>query len=367
MRPRSVSGLLLALWQSPWLRLLVYLLLAVLALWLARLLTSVIVTGLVAYALAFLVHPVLNWLEQRGLKRVLGVMLVLIIELALLALLSWTVLAQVINLVSELPTLIMSLPELLTRMFTRLDGMPGLGNVGQEVSTFLGEQAQQLSFSIGPAFQRLVSSGSTLLDGVVSVVGWLGQAVLALILSVYFMLDYERVGSGLLRLLPRAWQPRARLLSDDVSVAFGGYLRGQLLIGLAVGVLVAIGLSLIGIPNALAIGLLAAVLDIVPYLGPIISALPALLLALPSGWLTMLLVVLVFIVANQLEGNFLSPYILGLTTNLSSASVLLAILTGLTLLGLVGALIAVPSATLLKRWLERYWLGSPAQRAPPDS
>ena len=101
-------------------------------------------------------------------------------------------------------------------------------------------------------------------------------------------------------------------------MSFGGYLRGQLLIGLTVGLLIALGLSLLGIPNALAIGFLAALLNIVPYLGPVVAAIPAVLLALPGGWGTVLLVVLVFVAANQLESSFLSPYILGRTTHTDS-------------------------------------------------
>ncbi|WP_420597479.1 AI-2E family transporter [Deinococcus sp.] len=364
---RTIPELLAWLWRSPWLRLVVYLGLLVLVLWLARSLTSVIVTALVAYTLAFLVNPLLSWLQRRKVARPLGVLLVLVVLLALVALLSWTVLAQVVSLVGQLPALIPRLPELLGGVFTRLNTVPGLENAQQQFTTFLTEQAQQLSSNLGPTLQRVFTSGSTVLGGVVSAVGWIGQGVLIFILSAYFMLDYERVGRGLLRVLPVMWQPGARQVATDVGDSFGGYLRGQLLVGLAVGVLVALGLLVLGIPNALAIGLLAAVLDIVPYLGPVIAALPAVLLALPSGWVTVLLVVAVFVVANQIEGNFLSPYILGKTTDLSSAGVLLAILAGLTLGGLVGAVLAIPIVTLLKKWIERYWLNSVAHDVPPNS
>lgn len=363
---RSVPGLLSAIWRLPWVRLLVYLALAALALGLARLLTSVIVTALIAYTLAFLVHPVLAWLEQRRVKRMFGVLLVVMVLLAVVLLLAWTVLSQVVSLVGELPALAARLPDLVGGLLKRLSSVPGLENAQQQFTTFLTQEAQQLRNNLGPTFQRLLTSGGTVLGGVVSVVGWLGQGVLVLILSIYFMLDYDRVGQGLLRVLPLAWQPTATQLSEDTALSFGGYLRGQLLIGLAVGALVALGLSALGVPNALAIGLLAAVLDIVPYLGPVVSALPAVLLALPSGWITVLLVVAVFVVANQIEGNFLSPFIMGKTTNLSPAAVLLTILAGLTLGGLVGAVLAIPTATLLWRWTLRYWLPSAAHNAPPE-
>lgn len=362
---RTVPQLLAALWRSPWVRLLVYLLLALLAYSFARLLLSVIVTGLVAYAIAFLFQPILLWLERRRVRRVFGVLLVVIVLLAVIALLFWTVLSQVVNLLAQLPQLLQRLPDLIGSALDRLSGVPGFENVQVQLQDFLTQQVRQLNQDIGPTLQQLLSSGGALLGGAVGVVGGLAQGVFVLILSLYFMLDYKRVGASLLQILPRAWQPAAVSLSEDVSVSFGGYIRGQLLIGLAVGALVAVGLLILGIPNALAIGLLAAVLDIVPYLGPVISAVPAVLLALPDGWIKVALVVLVFLVANQLEGNFLSPYVLGRTTDLSSAAVLLGILAGLTLAGLVGALLAVPTVALLKRWLEHYWLPSRAHDAPP--
>ncbi len=88
------------------------------------------------------------------------------------------------------------------------------------------------------------------------------------------------------------------------------------------------------------------------------------LLALPGGWGTVLPVVLVFVAANQLESSFLSPYIVGHTTPLAPAAVLLAILAGLTLGGLVGALLAVPAVTLRRRWMDRFWLTSPVHDLP---
>ncbi len=359
--------MLRAWWRLPWLRLLVYLALAVLAYLLARQLTSVIVTGVIAYALAYLVNPLLEWLERHRIRRVFGVLLIVLVVLAVVALLSWTILAQVVNLLSDLPNLVKQLGILVQRLPGWLDSLPGLDNVQARLTNYLNSQTQQLSQNVVPLLQRLLASGGSVLGSVASVGGYLGQVLFVVTLSIYFMLDYRRVGPSVLRLFPRTWQPTVASLSSDVSLSFGAYIRGQILIGLAVGVLVAVGLLILGIPNALAIGLLAAVLDIVPYLGPVLSAIPAVLLAIPDGWVKVVLVVAVFVIANQVEGNFLSPYILGKTTNLSSAAVLLAILAGLGLGGLVGALLAIPTATLIKRWIEHYWIPSRAHENPPDT
>src|SRR5690606_18103552 len=114
-----------------------------------------------------------------------------------------------------------------------------------------------------------------------------------------------------------------------------------------------------GVPLATAIAFIAAVFNLVPYLGPVVGAVPAVLLGLTVSPLTALLAVGVFIVANQLEGNPLSPMILSRSTNLHPVTVLLAIMAGLGVYGLVGALLAVPLVALSKVLLEDYVLRRP--------
>lgn len=368
MTPHSVSELLMSIWNRPWVRLLAYLLLAALALLLARRIASVIVTGLVAFALAYLFNPLLVWLEKRRIPRGVGVLLLVLVLSVLAALLVWAGAAQLGSLLAELPRFVKQLGDLGTSLLERLRGVPGLQDAPERLNTAINAQVQALSKNAMPTLQRLMTSGGTLLGGASLVLGWLGQAAFATTLALYFMLDYPRLGPSVLRLFPASWQGAVTRLSGDVADSFGGYIRGQLLIGLAAGLLVTLSLLLVGIPNALGLGLLMAVLNIVPYIGLVIAAVPALLLAIPGGALKILLVLLVYFVTNQIVGSVLSPYVLGRTSNLSPAAVLLALLVGLTLGGLVGGLLAVPTATLLKHWTEQYWLSSRLhgpQREPP--
>ncbi|WP_425144809.1 AI-2E family transporter [Deinococcus sp.] len=358
MSGQSVPELLRAIWSLPWVRLLCYVVLLVLLYSLARQLYGVIMTGLVGFALAYLVNPLLVWLEQRRVRRVFGVLLLTLLALAITVLLVWTLTAQVISLISGLPHLVQQLNTTLGELLDKLSGIPGLQNGRQRLSDYLNLQAANLQHNLQPMLTRLMSSGGTVLGGAVNALGWLGQATFALTLALYFMADYARVGPSVLRLLPVAWQPLSARLSADVGQSFGGYIRGTLLVGLGAGALVALGLLLLGVPNALALGLLVALLNLVPYIGLLVAALPAVLLALPNGWLNVLGVVVVYFLTNQIAGNLFSPYILGRTSNLSPAAVLLSLLVGLTLGGLLGGLLAVPVATLLKHWTEIYWMPS---------
>ena len=356
--PRSVPGLLRLIWAQPWVRLLAYALLLWLALRFARQISGVIVTGLVAFALAYLCNPVLRWLEQRRVPRAVGVLLLVLVFSVVAGLLVWAGAAQLGNLLTDLPRFVRQLGTLLGNLLDRLSGVPGLENAPARLNTAINAQVASLGQNMLPFFQRLLTSGGTVLGGATLFVGWLGQAAFAVTLALYFMLDYKRLGPSVLRLFPVAWQGTVARLSGDVGDSFGGYIRGQLLIGLAAGALVTLSLLLLGVPNALGLGLLMAALNIVPYIGLVIAAIPAVLLAVAGGWLKVLLVVLVYFVTNQIIGNVLAPYVLGKTSNLSPAAVLLSLLVGLSLYGLVGGLLAVPTATLLKQWVEAYWLGS---------
>jgi predicted PurR-regulated permease PerM len=184
--------------------------------------------------------------------------------------------------------------------------------------------------------------------------------ILILIASGYFLYDFPKFIANFRRFVPVRWRPLYADLSDKTDDAIGGYLRGQVLITVILGVMIWIGLSIVGVPLALAISFLAAIFNLVPYLGPIIGVVPAVLLGFTVSPLTALLAVLVFIIANQVEGNLLSPLILSRSTNLHPVTVLLAIIAGLGLLGFVGALIAVPVVALTKVILESYLLTRPA-------
>jgi len=361
----SVPELLRAVWARAWVRLLAALLALLGVLLLARVLQGVIVLAVVAFVLAYLFEPLLRWLSRHRVPRGLGVLLIVLTLTVLAGLLVWAGAAQLAGLLGDLPKFGTQLADLATHLLERLRGVPGLQDAPERLSRALNAQVSALGRNAMPLVQRLLGSGSALIGGATSVVGWVGQAAFAITLATYFMLDYPKLGPSVLRLLPVHWQGNARRLSGDVADSFGGYLRGQLIIGAGAGLLVTLGLLALHVPNALGLGLLLAALNIVPYIGLVLAAIPALLLALPGGWVQVALVFALYFLTNQVIGNALAPYVLGRTNNLSPAAVLLSLLVGLTLFGLVGGLLAVPTATLLKHWLETYWLPSRAHGPQP--
>lgn len=353
-----------AIWRNPYVRVPVFLLLIVLAYRFFGEVSHIFVLALIAYIVAYLAHPLLNWLTARRIPRFVGVLLVVVVILGLLVLASTllvTVVTQFYDLVKRLPILT---ANFLTWFDTLAQRYTFLKGTDEQLKALTANGAQTLQTYLLPYLQKYQSS---LLGGIFGFASGVAEGFATFILAIYMMLDYEKIGLTLLRIFPRTWQPFVLDLSGNVSTAVGGYLKGQILIATFVGVFIGVGLTLAGIPSAPAIGFLAALFNIVPYLGVVISIIPALLLAATTQavLLKLILVIVIFVAANQIEGHVLSPIVLGKTTDLHPVTVVLAILSGLTLFGIVGALVAVPLVALSKLLLQEYYFPSRIYREGP--
>lgn len=351
-------------WSNPWVRLVVFLLLGYVFYQVLGNIGSIIVIASVGFLIAYLANPMLNWLEKKRIQRSIGVFFVMLIFLAIIMMviaLFGTVSTQFIQLFQKLPAFIENLNTVLEKLSQWLEGK-GVSNavaIQDRVDQTLRGWVNDLGANIMPIIQNAITSSSTIFNSLVSIGGVLGQIVLIILLSIYLMIDYRRVNENMLRSFPIPWQGHIQEFAQLLNVAVGGYMRGQLIVAMFIGVFVWIGLSILGIPSAAAIGFLAGAFNIIPYLGPVMGALPAILLALPDGgWTKALWVVAVFFAANQIESTFLSPYVLSKNTDLHPITVLLAILIGASLFGFVGALLSVPLVALVKLMMEKYYYES---------
>jgi predicted PurR-regulated permease PerM len=205
-----------------------------------------------------------------------------------------------------------------------------------------------------------------------SVIGMLGAIanfVLVPVLAFYQLVRFHQIRPRLEGLVPRRHHDRVHALVGEVDVALAGFVRGQLTVALVLGVLLAIGLSIIGIDGALVIGLLTGLLNMIPFIGTAIGVTLSLLMAIGqlSGWGPILGVVIVFVVTQTLEGNVITPRLVGKSVGLPPVVVILAVLAGGEILGFAGLLLAVPMAAVLKVVLgeaQRAYLASDAYADP---
>jgi len=213
--------------------------------------------------------------------------------------------------------------------------------------------------SLQKATEAIVGQALSLLLGLASMAAAL---VIIPILAFYILVDTERLRSGFVRLIPPTAHPTALLILQDIDNVLGGFIRGQIIVAASVAVLITIILLILQIKYALLIGVFAGAVDIIPYLGAVAGAIPAVIIALIThgfGWA--LLVVGAFVVVNQVEGHIIVPNVVGQRVGLTPFMVIVAILIGAELGGILGMFIAVPVAAIIKALAVRFLPPAPIE------
>lgn len=335
-------------------------------LWLLLSTGSLMAPFLVAMGLAYLLDPAVDKLQARGLGRTLSIGILMVPVLVGLVFLFFVGLpalgGQVVEVIRGLPVMLGRLADWAMEMELELERIPLIGPALQEYVTdldpqglvaFLEERRAELARQ---AWTGVLGVGR----GLGAALSILGYVVLTPVIAFYLLRDWDRVVARVADLVPR---PRLAAMGGffkDLDELLGRFLRGQITVAVLMGALTALGLWAWGFPFAFLIGAVVTVFSVVPYLGLVLSLLPAVLVALTSGEVGMSLVkvAVVFGVVQGLEGTVISPRIVGDSVGLHPVWIILAIAAGGFFFGFVGLLLAVPAASAVKllvlRGVDRY-------------
>jgi predicted PurR-regulated permease PerM len=188
----------------------------------------------------------------------------------------------------------------------------------------------------------------TVFSAVASVIGGLFGLLTILILTFYILIEADNLRDRMLHLFPARERKRVDAMSRDITVKVSAWLGGQLLLGAIIGTSSAIGLWLIGVPFFYVLALISGVGELIPVVGPVLSAIPAVAIAATVSLKKVLLVIVFFIVQQQFENHVLVPKVMQRQVGVSPVTVIVALLIGGKLLGIVGAILAVPTAAILQ-------------------
>lgn len=342
-------------------------------LWLLSLLAPILAPFAMAALLGWLGDPWVDRLQRRGHSRVFGVVLVFTL-ISLLGLLALLVLLPLLQ--EQLGVLLQSLPRL--RDWLLGVALPWLQQrTGFDVRQWL-DPARLFGLMQGhwdTAGGVAKSVLGTLSRSGFAVLGWVANLVLLPVLTFYFLRDWDALVAWIGDLVPRRHLATVTRLASDSDAILGAFLRGQLLVMVALGVVYSVGLWLVGLDLALLIGTIAGLVSFVPYLGTITGVLLAVIAALMQfgDWTHLLLVLLVFVIGQSLEGYVLTPRLIGDRIGLHAAVVIFAVMAGGQLFGLFGMLVALPVAAVGKVLIgylhERYRASGfyGAQATPPEA
>jgi len=317
--------------------------------WLVYLLAPVLTPFLVSGLLAYLGNPVVSRLERWHLPRVLAVALVFLLFLVIIVVLLFFLIpalqGQIVSFTAKVPAYLDWLQQTGIPQLQALLGVD-LGIDMASMRQTLLDHWRELSNGAGAFFVYLTRSG-------LSVIGWLANLLLIPVVVFYLLLDWDALLERVLALVPRRNRQWVAGLAREGDEVLGSFLRGQLLVMLALATVYSVGLTLVGLDLALPIGVLAGLVSFVPYLGFITGLLSAGIAAYLQfhDALSLLWVAGVFLTGQVLESLWLTPRLVGDRIGLHPVAVIFAVMAGGQLFGFTGVLLALPAAAVLKVWL----------------
>ena len=308
-------------------------LLFVLALFWAR---QALIILFLAIVISSSIDGLVSWLQRKKIPRIFGTLLIFLVALTILALLLYTLIPIAIF---ELQSLLGNLKKIEIPIFGALDISQFVG-----IDKYLG--------NLGNLADVLFSGGVSFLNIVAAVFGNLALIIATLILSFYLTVNRAGVEKFLRIILPIIYEDYIVGIYLRARKKMGRWLQGQILLMLVVGAATTIGLWILGVKYSLILGILAGVLEIVPIVGPIFSGTIAFLVAISESWILGLYVIILFLVIQQAESHLLIPLIMRKTVGISPVVVVIALLAGSQIAGLVGIILAVPTAVVLQEVIE---------------
>jgi len=312
-------------------------------LWLlSPILTPFFLGGLIAY----LGHPVVDRLQSRGLSRVVGVLVVFLLVMLMVLGLMLMVLPQFI---AELGVLLQKVPLMLDWAGDQLVSRWS-GSFGDAVGASVNVQTLSGLVTDWGHVQSLLMTGlRELFSSGAAVLSTLATLALTPVVAFYWLRDWPLMVTQLQRFVPQTSSAKVQVLATECDSVLSGFFRGQLMVMIALAVIYSVGLSLLGLKGSLAIGVVAGLFSVVPYLGTVIGLLIGVLAALYQfqDVLHPSLVLAVFLVGQLSEGMLLTPWLVGDRIGLHPVAVIFALMAGGQLFGFVGILIALPVVAVL--------------------
>jgi predicted PurR-regulated permease PerM len=312
------------------------------------LLNDILLPFVVGAVIAYFFDPVVMRLQRAGLSRTLATT---VVTIAAVLITVGGAMAIVPPLVGQLEELIAKAPEFAVKAAQRVQpmiepirerlGLPQLGL--QELQAEATARAGQALGVLGAIAGRLAQRGA-------AIINLFALLFLTPVVTFYLLRDWPKVVAAIERALPLDHAVTIRALARDADAAVAGYMRGQALVCLCLGTFYAVGLSLFGLQFGFVIGLIAGLISFIPFVGTLVGGTLAIGMALaqfPPDWMGVVKVASVFVVGNVLEGNFLSPKLVGDRVGLHPVWIMFALLAGGSLYGFTGVLIAVPVAAVI--------------------
>lgn len=305
---------------------------------------SVISPIFIGFIVAWLFEPLVKWLQNKKVPRLLGCIISYLIIFGLLFLLLYmlipTFVEQIKEFVATIPELLKNFREIIDKLFASFSKMTDMKVAGikSEVYAAIENMGIALTTSIPTT---LLNVGKNLFSGGVTF-------VLGLMIGFYILYDFDKLSLGIERILPVKWRKNYSELGTRLNESLRKYIQGLFLIMAIVFITQSIGLTIAGLKAPLIFALFCALTDVIPYFGPYIGAIPAIIVGFTMSPLTGFLVIITILIVQTLENNFYQPLIMGHTMKLHPVTIMIGLLVFQHFFGIIGMIIATPTIASLK-------------------
>ncbi|WP_077367766.1 AI-2E family transporter [Anaerosalibacter sp. Marseille-P3206] len=299
-----------------------------------------------AIIFSYLLNPIVNYFEKKGLSRFLSVVLIYLI-LAVIIFLLIFVFGP--NIMKEFKNLGSILPRYLDRVFGYFDSIydkyiKNIDNIPPQLDGVKGIFKDNVS-----EIEKIVTKWiKKFTDKTIDIFSKIFTIVLIPILSFYFLNDKEYFKKKIYFCIPKDYRNHVLKLSKDVNKVISQFIKGRVLVAMFVGITTTISLFFLRIDFALIIGLMAGIADIIPYFGPVIGIIPAVFFALLKSPIRALWVIIIFTIIQQIESNIITPKIVGESVGIHPVTVILSLIIGGGFFGVTGMILAIPVVGILK-------------------
>lgn len=293
----------------------------------------------IAAFVAYLLFPIVAFLDRQQIHKGLAVFILYILFFGGTAFAIYRIYPQVIH---QMNDLIENFPELIEMYDNLVDAIYNYTSfLPEAVHDRLDEFVESVESTLDQMLGRLVNGFLHLFDYIIIL-------TVIPVLVFYFIKDFQLLTDFVKHFIPARFHMRIKRMAAAIDEGLGGYIRGQLFVCLFIALFTLIAFRLLGVPYALLLSILLGLTNLIPYFGPIIGAVPAVLIAYTTSPALVIYVILTILAVQILEGNFLSPYIVGKNIKTHPVAIIFVLLLGGELFGILGMILAVPVLTILK-------------------
>ncbi len=304
----------------------------------------------ISILIAMIFNPLISILEQQGMRRNIAVLIVLGLAAFLI----------VLGISVFVPTIVTQMNALTSNI-----SQEKISNVLGQIQSSLGEYipfldttdfAAKLSEFFSSLFFSSIDNISHIVSQIVSI---LAIAVIVPFMTYFLLKDNKRIIKGLINIMPNRYFEMSYSVIHEISIQLGRFVRGWIFDAFVVGALSAIGLSILGIKNSVTIGFVAGIGHLIPYFGPIVGGLPAIIISIVQfGNLSMLpSIIIMFLAVYTIDNGFIQPNVFSKSVDLHPLAIIILIIVGSQVMGVFGMLLAVPVATVIRTAAKEIYLG----------